>query len=247
MASFDQETGHKRPLVFLVEDDRDMAQLNARFLMREGWDTLIAYSVKEARNHVEEVTPDLFVFDILLPDGNGLTLCEEFRQITDAPVIFLTSRKELDERLAGFDAGCDYYLTKPYSMDEFVAVAQTLLRRARQTKEKIDKAVEESSSIIRGSLTLNVKHNKAYIGMHEVPFTPKEWAILLLLVQNEGETLHAGRIFQRVWGTAPANDSGVLRQHISRVNKKLNEASGGEFAILNDYGGNYSFYYNHSL
>jgi DNA-binding response OmpR family regulator len=218
-----------------------MAKLNARFLKYNGFDAHIAFNANDAREFTKKYIPDLFVVDIQLPDEDGLSLCREFRKTMDAPVIFLTGRKEPGDKIAGFNAGGDYYLTKPYVMEEFIAIAQRLLLRADQTRDKIEKAVREASVIKRGALTLQITQSKALVNNRDVGLSPKEFAVLLLLVQNEGRVLSAEAIYGRVWGAAMASDTGTIRQHISRMKKKLGEGVMHDFTILNDYGGSYTF------
>ncbi|MDR1070314.1 MAG: response regulator, partial [Gracilibacteraceae bacterium] len=125
------------PLILIVEDDEEMARLNGRLLTRKGYEVLLAFNAAEARARVREHRPDVFVLDVRLPDGDGFALCEEFRLESDAPVLFLTGKKAPGDKVEGLGSGGDYYLIKPYDRDEFVAVVQSLLRRAEQTRQKI--------------------------------------------------------------------------------------------------------------
>ena len=230
-----------KPLVLVVEDDEEMARLNARFLRHSGYDAVIAHSAKEALAFAASHAPDLLVLDIQLPDGDGLSICEEIRRSGATPVVFLTGRKEPGDKAAGLDAGGDYYLTKPFAMEELIAVVQRLLHREAQTRARIEQAVQEASTITRGALTLHIAHNKATVNGRDAGLSPKEFAILLMLVQQEGKVLTAEAIYESVWGAPMAGDSGTIRQHISRMKKKLGEETKGDFAILNDYGGSYTF------
>ena len=225
----------RKPLVLIVEDDEDMARLNARMLKRGGYAVIAAYTAAQAQALVRENAPDLFVIDIGLPDGDGFSLCREFRRNNDAPVLFLTGRKELGDKLTGLDSGGDYYLTKPYIMDEFMAVAQSLLRRSEQTRKRI----AEATVITRGALTLQLARGKAFINGRDAELTAKEFTVLLMLVQNEGKELTSRAIYESVWGTAKGIDTGTVRVHISRIKKKLGEDD--TFTISTEYGGGYTF------
>ena len=172
----------ERPLILIVEDDEDLARLNARLLKRQGYAVLIASSAAEARETVKKGSPDLFVLDVALPDGDGLSLCSEFRELSDAPVLFLTGKSSLDDKVSGLDAGGDYYLTKPHDNKEFVAVVQRLLRRAERTRE----IIAEASVITKGPLTLKLNEKKVYVNGCDAELTSKEYSVFLLLVENEG-------------------------------------------------------------
>ena len=226
-----------KPTVLLVEDDKDLARLNARLLKRQGYDVVVAYTAAEARAAVCDIPLDLFVLDIGLPDGNGLELCREFRDSSDAPLLFLTGRSGADDKISGLDSGGDYYLTKPYDKDEFIAIVRSLLRRAKQTQDKI----AEATVICKGSLTLRLDERKAIVNDRDARLSQKEFSVLLMLVQSEGGELAYEHIYESVWGTSMHNDSSALRQLISRMKKKLDEENAVDFSILNEHGVGYTF------
>ena len=230
-----------KSLILIVEDDEDTARLNARMLNRRGHEVLIAYDAVGARDYMRDRSPELYVLDIELPDGDGITLCDEIRRDGDAPVLFLSGRKSLDDKVSGMAAGGDYYLTKPYHMDEFIAVTERLLRKECHIKRKMEAAVREATEIIRGPLRLNIPQGRAYIDGVCVDLTPKEFAILLLLVQNEDRELSGEFIYMNVWGTVMNNDSTAIRLHISRLKKKLGAPKTDGISILTGYGGGYTF------
>lgn len=227
----------QKPLILIVEDDEDLARLNTRLLTRYGYDTLVARTAAEARALFSENIPDLFVLDVGLPDGDGFTLCEEFRRMTDAPIIFLTGKTEINDKVAGLGRGGDYYLTKPYIKDEFLAVVKNLLRKVEQVQKKID----EASVITRKSLTLKLYENKAYVDDRDAELTPKEFGVLLILVQNEDKEVTSEQLYKSVWGTTMNNDANAVRLHISRLKKKLGEEDTDDFTIFTEYGRGYTF------
>ena len=224
-------------LIMMVEDERDLARLNARFLKRKGYDVIVAHTAAEARALFAENEPDLFVFDVELPDGDGFSLCEEFRQDTDAPVLFLTGMAETKDKITGLRSGGDYYITKPYDNDELAVVVESLLRREEQMRKKI----AEISVIERGPLTLKTQEGKAYMNDVNVGLTSKEFAILVLLIQNEEKGLSNETIYKTVWEMDMGADTGVIRKHISTIRKKLDVENLDEFDILSEYGGMYRF------
>ena len=119
--------------ILIVEDDTEMARLNSRLLKRHGYDVYVACTAIEARALIQSVMPDLFVLDVALPDGNGLDLCKEFRENTDKPIMFLTGKTGVEDKITGLALGGDYYLTKPYDKDEFISVVRSLLSNVRKT------------------------------------------------------------------------------------------------------------------
>jgi len=227
----------EKPLILIAEDDVDLAQFSARLLKRQGYDVLVANTVAEARMFSINNKPDLFVLDIGLPDGDGRLFCEELRRDTDAPVLFLTGKTDTEDKIKGFNTGGDYYLTKPYDRDEFIAIVKSLLRRMDQNRKKID----EVTAIKRGPITLMKSERKAYVNERDTELTPKEFDILFILMQNEDRELTCEQIYETVWGTKMNNDPHPIRLHISRLKKKLNEEAADDFNIFTEYGRGYTF------
>jgi DNA-binding response OmpR family regulator len=225
-----------RPLILIVEDDEEMAQFNARLLLRQGYGSLVAHTAAEARKLFMENKFDLYVLDVTLPDGDGLSLCTEFRRKSDAPVLFLTGKSETEDKVKGLDNGGDYYLTKPYDKMEFIAVVESLLRWAEQMQKKIDEVI----SISKGPLTLKFNEKKAYVNGRDAELSPKEFAILFLFMQNENKDLTYEQIYKIVWGADMNNDSNALRHSISRLKKKIDKENADDFAIVNKQGIGYS-------
>jgi DNA-binding response OmpR family regulator len=191
----------------------------------------------QARYLIEKNIYDLLILDIELPDGDGRSLCYDFRQISEAPVLFLSGKSETEDKIIGFNTGGDYYLTKPYNRDEFVAVILSLLRRSEQMK----KMINDTYVISKGSLVLNLKERKAFVKKRDVELTLKEFAVLLMLVQNEDTELSNEQIYKNVWGTTMNNDANAVRLQISRLKKKLGETESSDFNIFTEYGKGYTF------
>ena len=125
-----------KSLILMVEDEEQVLNTNCRMLRRRGYDVRTAQTAAEACHQLEEQLPDLMILDIMLPDGNGLDICRLFREKTMNPVLFLTGKSDIRDRVEGLQQGGDYYLTKPYNFDEFLAVIQMLLERQKRMEEK---------------------------------------------------------------------------------------------------------------
>jgi len=228
-------------LILMVEDDEDVALLNTRLLKRSGYEVLVAYSVSEALKCLIGNKPDLFIVDVELPDGDGFDLCVEFRKISDAPVMFLTGRKLPADRLTGMSLGGDYYITKPYDRSEFLGMVKVLLAKAGLSRDKFSKAVEEATVIKRGRLTLDIRCGKAFVDGCDRELTQKEFAILLLLIQNENKEMSAKHLYEKVWNTPMNDDPAALQKHILRIKKKLDADNADDFAIVTLYGRGFAF------
>ena len=152
----------KKSLILMVEDEEQVLNTNCRMLRRRGYDVHTAQTAAEAYHQLEEQLPDLLILDIMLPDGNGLDICRRFREKAMNPVLFLTGKSDIRDRVEGLQQGGDYYLTKPYNFDEFLAVIQMLLERQKRMEEKIKEKFQSSRQITIGSLRLDLSDGHAF-------------------------------------------------------------------------------------
>ena len=200
----------KKSLILMVEDEEQVLNTNCRMLRRRGYDVRIAQTAAEACHQLEEYLPDLLILDIMLPDGNGLDICRRFREKTMRPVLFLTGKGDVRDKVEGLQQGGDYYLTKPYNFDEFLAVIQMLLARQKRLEENF----QASRQITIGSLRLDLSDGHAYLNDIDIGLTRTEFSLLRLLAETRrrfflqksstkqyGETLRE-RIPARYGGTS---------------------------------------------
>lgn len=214
--------------ILLVEDDPNILRTNRRILEREGFTVLCAGTLQEARAKLAQHTPDALVLDIRLPDGSGLSFCEEIRPATFAPVLFLTALDEKSEIIEGLVAGGNDYITKPYDVDEFLARVKAQLRLAQVNRL----AAEQSKTIKRGPLTLDTVAMRAYLKGEDMLLSGREFSVLLYLVKNEGKTLSAEQLYEGTWNQPMAGNASALWKCISRLKGKL-AVSDGMVALTN--------------
>ncbi len=225
------------PLILMVEDEIDVLRINARILKRRGYEVMCAATFAEASCFLQAHIPDLLILDIMLPDGSGFALCEKFRQTNDHPVIFLTGKNEIADKIDGLHKGADYYLTKPYDPDELLAVVGRLLERHLQSVQK----QKELTVIQKGSLVLDIPKARASVGGVDVGLTSKEFALLLVLVQNEDKEVSPQQLYQTVWGMDSMDDVRTVRTHIKNLRKKLGADDAEDYDIVSAYKKGYTF------
>jgi len=166
----------------VVDDEESLADLVGMSLRYEGWDVKTAHSVAEAMNHVKTFAPDIAVLDIMLPDGDGLSLMKSLRGVhAGLPVLFLTAKDAVDDRVAGLTAGGDDYVTKPFSLDEIVARIKAILRRTLN---------EEDDALIRvGDLSMDQDTHEVFLGSIPIDLSPTEFKLLRYLMLNPSRVL----------------------------------------------------------
>lgn len=197
--------------VLVVEDDPDLRRLLREGLEREGFEVRAAATGAEAVAAGERVEPALLVIDIGLPDSDGRDLCQALRSRgVTAPVLFLTARDALADRLAGFNAGGDDYLTKPFAFAELIARLRALERRGGAM------TLDDVHGLLLDPATHSVKH-----GAEAVALTPTEFRVLGALASRPGETLRRGEIVAAAWPAGAIVHDNTLDVYVGRIRRKL--------------------------
>ncbi len=226
-----------KPCILMVEDEKDVLRINARIMERRGYQVLTAATCAEAYAILASRTPDLLILDIMLPDGSGFDICDHFRAGSDHPVIFLTGKNEVTDKIDGLGKGGDYYLTKPYDLDELLAVTDRLLQRHLQAQQK-QKAL---TVITKGSLILDLQKARATVDGTDAGLTSKEFALLLALVQKEDREISPAELYEQVWGVPSVDDVRTIRTHIKNLRKKIGADDAKDYDIVSAYGKGYTF------
>jgi two-component system response regulator MprA len=202
--------------VLIVEDDTELRSVLGRSLREEGFVVESAATGAEALQRVEAGTPDVFVVDIGLPDADGRDVVQALRaRGVDAPVLFLTARDALVDRVAGFDAGGDDYVTKPFALVELVARLQALIRRSGAT-----------TAIEAAGLRLDPVTHSARNDAGEVALTPTEFRLLALLLARPGEAVRRRELVRAGWPHGARVRENTLDAYLARIRKKLRELDG---------------------
>jgi two-component system response regulator MprA len=216
------------PRVLIVEDDAELRGILIRGLAEEGFRTEGTATGTDLLRRAVAGPPDAFVVDIGLPDTDGRDLCQALRaQGVQAPVLFLTARDELVERLSGFSAGGDDYLTKPFAFAELVARLQALLRRSR---------FEEPPERI--GLRLDPARHAVSAGGNSIPLTPTEFRLLGRLLSGGGEVVRRRDLLRAGWPEGAIVHDNTLDAYISRLRRKLRELA-APAAIVTAHGVGY--------
>ena len=204
--------------VLIAEDDQSVRDSLARVLTFEGYDVQTTVNGAEALAAVLDAPPDLVVLDVLMPVLDGLTACRRLRQAGDrTPVLMLTARHEVTDKVAGLDAGADDYLVKPFALDELLARVRALLRRTSLSGE------DESLRV--GDLVLDPLRRQAHRGPRQLELTKTEFDLLELFLHNRDIVLTRDQIYERIWGYDFETSSKSLDVYIGYLRRKT-EAEG---------------------
>ena len=211
--------GDGSPLRVLVVDDEQMlADLLASALRYEGWEVVTAGTGIAAVRIAREIEPDVVVLDIMLPDFDGLEVMRRVRgHRPNVPVLFLTAKDAVEDRVAGLTAGGDDYVTKPFSLEEVVARLRALLRRSGAGAEREDHILSV------GDLTMDEDSHEVWRGDDEIQLTATEFELLRYLMRNPRRVLSKPQILDRVWNYDFGGQANIVELYISYLRRKIDK------------------------
>jgi len=205
--------------VLVIEDSTPTRELIERSLGAAGFDVTFAARVATGRRLAEDEPFDVIVLDIMLPDGSGLDLCRDLRATgVLTPILFLTARGDVEDRIAGLDAGGDDYLRKPFALAELQARLRALGRR---------RGIAPPHRIETPSMLIDFTARRLVRDKAEVPLTAREWGVLEVLASRAGRVVSRDELLESLWGDRSAAASESLDVIMSRLRRKLGETGGG--------------------
>ncbi len=198
-------------LIMVVDDDPNIRSVVGRGLRFEGYEVQMAEDGAQAIQTARTRPPDLVVLDVMLPGMDGLEVCRRLRHGLSAPILMLTARDSVPDRIAGLDSGADDYLVKPFDFDELLARIRALLRRVQPAEAEV---------LSYADLRLDTGTREAWRGDRRIELTTREYELLALLLRHRRQVLTREQILQRIWRDT-AVDSNTIEAHIARLRDKL--------------------------
>lgn len=208
----------KTPLVYIVEDDNNISEIESFALKNSGYITEVFETGKIFFKHLQNKKPDIVLLDIMLLDMDGLEILKKMKNTPDykkIPVIMVTAKTTEIDKVKGLDLGADDYISKPFGIMELISRVKALLRRTLN--------LEEEKVLSYESVVMDVEKRAVYVNNDAVELTYKEFELLKLLLQNSGIVLRREVIMDRVWGTEFEGESRTLDMHIKTLRQKLGD------------------------
>ena len=203
--------------VLFVEDEDSISEPFSELLRAEGFEAVVARTASDALALAEQIQPDVVLLDVMLPDGDGRDVCRELRRRSDVPILMLTARADVTDRVLGLELGADDYVVKPFSGIEVVSRIRALLRRTR-------KGAAESTDVRRiGELTVDFDAHRVLIREHELALSRKEFDLLSVLVRNAGRVVRREDLMAEVWDENWFGSTRTLDVHIGWLRRKLGD------------------------
>lgn len=204
--------------IMIVEDEKKMRILLRDYLKREGYEVIEAENGRQALKVFEESQPDLMILDIMMPELDGWTVCREIRKESHVPIIMLTAKSQDSDELLGFELGADEYITKPFKPGILVARIKAIVKRTLSRNE------EESIMTFPG-LTIDQGAYKVKKDNVLMDLSPKEYELLIYMIENKGLALSRDQILNGVWGYDYYGDERTVDTHVKRLRVKLDNKS----------------------
>ncbi len=223
--------------VLVIEDEIKIAQLIRDYLVHENYQVEILHDGTNAIATVESMQPALVILDIMLPGGNGLSICRKIRQISSVPVIMLTARVDEQDRLDGFTAGADDYVCKPFSLPELVARVSSVLRRTQPGSIQPPAVTDQAG---RQDMVIDHENQRCSILGQPVSLTRIEFRILRELLSKPGMPFSRYQLMRAIYDDHRVVSDRTIDSHVSHLRKKLNDKIDGRELIKSEYGVGYS-------
>lgn len=232
--------------ILLIEDDPHIAELVSIHLKDLNCEVEISGDGREGYEKASSGNYDLIVLDIMLPGMNGLEVCRQLRaDRINTHILMLTARSEEIDKVLGLEIGADDYLTKPFSIREFIARVKAILRRLKTTKiennASAENATVRNNTLVLENLSIDLEKRKVHLKSDKLDLTPKEFDLLVLLVSNPGRVYSRTDLLDKIWGYNFNGYEHTVNSHINRLRTKIEPNINNPKYILTSWGVGYKF------
>lgn len=224
--------------ILIIEDDTAIAEIERDFLEIDGYQTVIATDGIEGQRLALTGDFDLIILDLMLPGLNGYEICRTIREKTDIPILMVTAKFEVADKVRGLGLGADDYIAKPFSPTELLARVKSNLAQYERLKNG---GADRSREIQAGPIRMNKLTHRVYVHQQEVEFKNKEFELLLLLVSNPDIVFSKEQLYERIWGMDAIGDLKTVAVHINRLREKVEKDPQNPVYIQTIWGAGYQF------
>ncbi len=220
--------------IMVVDDDSNICELLRLYLGKEGYVTLTASNGQEALERFETDKPDLLLLDIMMPELDGWQVCRRIRKTSQCPIIMLTAKGELFDKVLGLELGADDYIVKPFEAKEVVARVKAVLRRCGLSQK------DKKKEVTYDNLYINIENYELRVNGKQIDTPPKEMELIYHLASNPNRVYTRDQLLDEVWGFEYYGDSRTVDVHIKRLREKL-EGTSEQWALKTVWGVGYKF------
>lgn len=227
---------HRRFRVLVVDDQPEALRMLEILLTAEGFDVVGAQDALSGLRAAYQTHPDVILLDVMMPNVDGFEACRRLREMTDAPIIFVTAKGTIEDIVRGFSVGGDDYVVKPFDRSELVSRLMACLRRTAERTDEGREVLFPATSVM-----LDCGRHELVIHNRTVYLTPKEFEVLRLLIRHAGKVLTADAILAQVWGPERIGEPDLVKQYIYRLRQKIEPDPGSPRYLHTVRGGGYYF------
>ena len=216
--------------ILIVDDDENIAELISLYLIKECFDTQIEHDGESALNAFDRFQPDLILLDLMLPGIDGYQVCREIRAKSQIPIIMLSAKGEVFDKVLGLELGADDYMEKPFDSKELVARVKAVLRRYRPVaQEKPESAVKK---VDYPDLSINLTNYSVIYNGQSIDMPPKELELLFFLASSPNQVFTREQLLDHIWGYEYVGDTRTVDVHIKRLREKINDHDSWRIATV---------------
>jgi len=224
--------------ILIVDDDENIAELLSLYLTKECFETAIAPDGETALELYSKFAPDLIILDIMLPGMDGYGVCREIRTMSQVPIIMLSAKGEVFDKVLGLELGADDYMEKPFDTKELVARVKAILRRSK-TSVTVSRDVEKDKEVVLPNLKINLTNYAVEYMGSSIEMPPKELELLYFLASSPNHVFTREQLLDQIWGYEYIGDTRTVDVHIKRIREKLSDNENWKISTI--WGVGYKF------
>ena len=209
--------------ILIVDDEKAIVDILNHNLMREGYETTQAFDGEQAVNMAKGESPDLILLDVMLPKKDGFSVCKEIRQYSNVPIIMVTAKEDVVDKIIGLELGADDYITKPFSVREVIARVKANLRKTEKYEKEFQMSNNGMPALKFGALTLDVDKYEVKIDDKNVELTLREFELLKFLATQKGQVFSREELLEKVWGYEYFGDVRTVDVTVRRIREKIEQ------------------------
>ena len=208
--------------ILIVDDDENIAELLSLYLMKECFDTMMVHDGEEALSAFDSYEPNLVLLDLMLPGMDGYQVCREIRSKSNTPIIMLSAKGEVFDKVLGLELGADDYIIKPFDSKEMVARVKAVLRRYQPAKAEVPVA-DKTKRVTYPGIDINLTNYSVIVDGKNVDMPPKELELLYFLASSPNQVFTREQLLDQIWGYEYVGDTRTVDVHIKRLREKIND------------------------
>ena len=216
--------------ILIVDDDMNIAELISLYLTKECFDTLMVHDGLKALEAFEQYKPNLVLLDLMLPGMDGYQICREIRTKSSVPIIILSAKGEVFDKVLGLELGADDYLMKPFDTKELVARVKAVLRRFQTTKS--DSISQDAQLVEFPDLSINLSNYSVVYESKKIEMPPKELELLFFLASSPNHVFTREQLLDHIWGYEYAGDTRTVDVHVKRLREKIKDHTSWSIATV---------------